>query len=122
MNEKSWKNLDAVIALADLCARTGAREMEVGYLDEGVPSHLARWYAQTRFRGAVIWADEQPSPQLAAELLAHKLLDGGHCTNCGQPTQTGAGGPGTCWWHREGERWVRGCDGKRQATKEGKDL
>lgn len=107
--------VDAVLACADLAARAGAKDFEIGYLDENVPVDKARWYAQASFRGARLIADEKTSPDEAADGLARRLLAGASCTNCFQKV-TLAGQSG-CRWHRDGAAWVRGCDGKRQATK-----
>lgn len=72
----------AVVAAADLAARSGAKDFEVGYLDDTDHCQDARWYANCTYRGARIGVDEQPSPWHAAEGLAQRLLDGAQCTNC----------------------------------------
>lgn len=111
---------DAVVAVADLVARSGGREFEFGYLDENVPVEKARWYAQARFKGALLVADERKSPDEACDALARRLLTGGQCTGCGKRVSIGTSNPkGHCGWHRDGPAWVRGCDGKRQATRDG---
>ena len=114
---------NAVVAVADLCARTGATSFEVGYLDDDVPSEQARWYAQAQFRGARVVAEEKRSPAEAADVLARKLLQGGECTNCGRKVRVGWLGPSEstsrrCRWWRDGAAWIRGCDGKRKATRQ----
>jgi hypothetical protein len=108
---KDTTRLDAVVACADLVARTGAREFELGYLDDDVPVEKARWYAHAKYRGARLTCEEQASPEAAADGLAHRLLDGGICTGCNGLVGT------ECRWHRDGTAWVRGCDGKRKATR-----
>ena len=111
-------DLDAVTACADLCARSGATDFEVGYLEDDVPLEKARWYAQTSYRGARIFVDEKASPDEACDALARRILAGGQCTRCGRKVAINKGGPpNRCNWYRDGPSWVRGCDGKRLATK-----
>lgn len=105
---------DSVVAVADLCARSGATSFELGYLDDN-PAR-PRWYATAFFRGARLIADEKASPDEAADGLARRLLSGGQCTGC-QRVVTLSDKGGGCRWHRDGPSWVRGCDGKREATK-----
>jgi hypothetical protein len=111
---------DAVVAVADLCARAGATEFEVGYLEDDVPINEARWYAQVRFRGALLVCDERQSPDEACDALARRILAGGTCTGCNRlVTLNEPDLRRQCRWHRDGSCWVRGCDGKRHATKKG---
>ena len=125
---------DAIIAAADLVGRTGARQLEIGYLHEDVPPDQAGWYAHAQYRGTRITAEDHPGPVEAVEALARRLLDGGLCTHCrglialsdaGAMVYPGAGRTdGTTWtdedvagvksrpqcrYRREGKRWVRGC-------------
>ena len=103
---------DAMHAALDLIGRTGAANMEVGYLHEDVPAHLADWYAYAQFRGARVTAEHHSGPVEALEALARRLLAGGLCTHCGK-TITLAGRPNPasgCRWTRRGDRWVRGCE------------
>lgn len=102
--------LDAIIAAADLVARSGGLEFEIGHLEDDVPPEKARWYAQARFKGGLLVCDEQASPEAAADGLAHRLLAGAMCSGCQQAVGEG------CRWRRDGRAWVRGCDGKRKAT------
>lgn len=128
---------DAVIAAADLVGRAGARELEVGYLHEGVPVAEAGWYAHAQYRGARIIVEEQPGPVEAVDALARRLLDGAQCQHCGglvalsdagamaypgsiRPdgtrwTEEEIRAAGQCRWRRMGPKWVRGCE-ERQPT------
>jgi hypothetical protein len=120
---------DITYATADLIGRSGATELQIGYLDENVPSHLARWYATARYRGTRITADEHTSPQDALTALARQVLEHGQCQGCGgvvtltpEPITTAFGrtlldgnrlevdpSTRTCMWVREGRRWEMGC-------------
>lgn len=125
---------DAVIAAVELVGRTGAREMEMGYIHDDVPSEEAGWYAHAQYRGARITAEDHRGPVEAAEALARQLLDGALCTHCrGLVALSDAGAmvypgsartDGTTWtaeavaevaarpqcrYRRIGKRWVRGC-------------
>lgn len=99
-----------MFAAIDIVARSGGKSFEVGYLDEDVPAHLARWYAHAQYKGARISADEHPGPVEAAEALAWRLLEGGQCTSCRRLIGLeGHEGGGPCRWHRVGDCWVPGC-------------
>lgn len=106
---------DALIAAVDLVGRTGASDFEAGYLDNDVPSHLARWWAKAQYRGTRVQVEDHTGPDQAAEALARRLLEGGLCTHCGARIHLG-GAPRSmrrrhrvCAWKRVGARWVRGC-------------
>lgn len=96
---------DAVMACFDLAGRTGARDAEIGYLnDEGPPG----WYAHAKYGGARIMVDDMPGPVEAADALARRLLDGAKCTHCKRKIVLSGGGL-VCRWRRMGPRWERGC-------------
>lgn len=124
---------DAVVAAADLVARSGGREFEIGYLHDDVPIEEAGWYAKATFRGGVVVEEDHRGPVEAAEALASRLLTGAKCSHCGglvalsdrgafafqeahlvdgsRWTAAEAAAAGQCRWRREGDRWVRGCAG-----------
>lgn len=120
---------DAIVACTDLVGRTGATNLQVGYLHDNVPVHLAGWYAHAQYRGARITVEDQAGPADALEALARRLLTGAQC-RCGKLvalSDHGAvafdghlvdGSPwpiedavraGQCRWRRDGRRWFRGC-------------
>ena len=123
---------DAVIAAVDLVGRTGATEIEFGYLHDDVPLEEAGWYAHAQYRGARITEENQRGPAEAVEALARRLLTGGKCVHCGglvalsdagavaYPGAAMADGTvwteeqiraaGQCRWTRQGQRWARGCE------------
>jgi hypothetical protein len=127
---------DAVIAAVDLVGRAGAKQFEVGYLHDDVPTEEAGWYATATYRGAKIMEQDHPGPVEACEALARRLLTGAKCTGCGGLVALSDGGAvaaksatmidgstwtaeearaaGQCRWRRMGDRWVRGCDGQQQ--------
>ena len=121
MND-SVLNMDACVAVADLVARTGGKQLEIGYQDQTVSSKDARWYASAYFKGMRLFCDEQESPQAAADGLALKLLIGGKCTACHRTVRVaGTNYPPRrydCAWFRAGDAWVQGCTGKRRATRD----
>lgn len=104
---------ERMMAAIDAIARSGAKGFEVGYLDEDVPAHLARWYATATYHGAKQSSQEHPDPASATEGLMAKLLVGGRCVACGQRiTLEGWAGddkPKRCVWHRVRACWVPGC-------------
>jgi hypothetical protein len=101
---------DIILACADLAARSGARDFEVGYLHEDAATpEEAGWFAQATWQGArIATKTEHPSPQGAALELAHRLLNGATC-RCGQPVTLTDDTPG-CRWQLTGKRWESGCD------------
>lgn len=111
---KAEVETDAILACADLCARAGAQQFEFGYIRDE-PENPG-WYAQAYFRGARLIADERPSPDEACDALARRILAGGKCTGCGKTVALTNPTKQKCAWHRDGPAWVRGCDGKREAT------
>lgn len=112
---------DAAKAIADLCHRSGARQLEIGWLyDEDDVEYATRgacWWAKAQYRGARIIAEDHDNPASAADHLAAQILDGGRCQFCQHATQAAAtalgelvparGGP--CLWRRDGDTWVAGC-------------
>jgi hypothetical protein len=104
---------DVVVACADLAGRAGARDFEIGYLRDDVPTDQAGWYAQVTYRGARLMADEHRSPTAAALALAERILSGAQC-RCGRQVALADDQPG-CRWQLVGKRWEPGCDGPRAA-------
>lgn len=138
---------DAMIAAFDMIGRTGARNVEFGYLHDDVPVHLADWYAHAQYQGSRIIVEHHVGPLEAVEALARRLLTGGRCTHCGGlvalsdtgavayvsdvPGATGSFVDGTTWtaaqaraagqcrYRRVGNRWVRGCEGRERPAGRG---
>lgn len=119
-------NDDAVCANYELIGRTGAKALEVGYLDDDPPH---RWYAHAEYRGTRITVENCAGPAEAVEALAVRLVHGGRCQGCrrlvgavdgpvpvgtiiGEATPADADVEktrGVCRWTRQGRTWVRGC-------------
>lgn len=124
------RNTEVLDAAVELVGRTGAREMQIGYLHDDVPVAEAGWWAHAQLRGARIMVENHRGPDEAAEALAVKLLTGGMCTHCrglialrddgavayagsladgSEMTERRARSMSQCRWRRQGSRWVRGC-------------
>lgn len=123
---------DALTAATDLVGRSGARELEIGYLHDDVPSDQAGWYATATYQGAKITEEDHKGPVEAAEALARRILLGAKCAHCQGLVALGDGptfafaeaamadgtkwkaeeaaAAGRCRWTRHGDRWVRGCE------------
>lgn len=100
---------DAFDASLDIVGRTGAKQLEFGYLNDDVPIEKGDWWASVLYHGAKIAVEHQAGPVEAVEALARRLLDGGLCTYCGQRIAL-ADYPGKrCRWTRHGKEWIRGC-------------
>lgn len=105
---------ERVLAATDALARSGARGLEIGHLEDGVPSPLARWYATARWKGAKVSAEEHANPLAAVEDLLAKVMMGGQCVACGKTiVMTGRAHSfpdgATCVWDRLGDMWIPGC-------------
>lgn len=121
---------EEVTAAIDLVGRTGARQLQVGYLYDDVPTADADWYAHAQYRGARIQVEHHTSPQAAILALARRLLTGACCAHCGGLVQIHPAGAAfyrdaflvdgsrftgeqaqakQCRWRRIGEKWVQGC-------------
>lgn len=74
---------DAIVATLDLVGRTGARELQYGYLHEDVPLEQAGWYAHAQYQGVRVTVEDHRGPVEALEALARRLLTGAKCTHCG---------------------------------------
>jgi hypothetical protein len=118
---------DQVVACADLVGRAGARQFEIGFLDDEPPH---RWYAHAMYRGTRIQVENYDEPAAAARALAEKLLTGAKC-RCGSLVALRADGAvaftkvhmadGTAWtaeqaaaagqcrWLLTGDRWEPSC-------------
>jgi hypothetical protein len=101
---------DAMDAALDLIGRTGAKQMEVGYLHEDVPPEQADWYAHAQYQGARVIAEHHHGPVEALEALARRLLHGGLCTHCHKTITLSGKSKKYCRWTRRGDKWVRGCE------------
>lgn len=123
----SKSDQNQVIACADLVGRTGAREFQIGFLNDS-PPHA--WYAHAMFRGARLQVENQDGPAQAAMALAVKILTGAKC-RCGRLVALRPGGAvafrethmadgtqwsaaeaakaGQCRWRLAGDRWEPSC-------------
>lgn len=98
-------------AAVDLVGRSGASDLELGYLHDEVPSEEAGWWASANYKGAKIFVEGHKGPVAAAQALAEKVLDGALCVHCNkQVTLVPPPIPEYCLWEKEGSRWVRGCE------------
>jgi hypothetical protein len=124
-------NDEAMLAAVDLVRRSGARNVDVGYLHEGRPVAEADWYAHAQYRGARITSEHHVGPVEALEGLAERVLTGAKCGGCGglvalrddgayafdviladgtSWTTEQAAAAGLCHWRRVGARWRMGCE------------
>lgn len=83
MNTPLDQDQDALDAALDLVGRSGARNLEIGYVREGVPSEEAGWYAHAQYGGVRLIVEEHRGPAEAAEALARRVLTGAKCAHCG---------------------------------------
>lgn len=106
---------DALDAAYDLVGRTGAAELDVGYLHDDVPTDQADWWATATYQGAKITVEHHAGPVEAVEALARRLLTGAQCARCRQPVRLDGDdrGPG-CRWTRRGDRWEGSCQHYQQ--------
>lgn len=124
---------DRLVAAVMLIGHTGAKDFEVGYLHDNVPTEKADWWAKAQYRGARITVEHHAGPVEAAEALAKRLLTSAKCQWCnglvtldplgamawpGASMVDGSQMPqeraeieamGQCLWRRSGKRWEPGC-------------
>jgi hypothetical protein len=102
---------DRANAAIDLIGRTGATQLEVGYLHDDVPTDQAAWWATALYRGAKVTVEAKRSPVHALDALLARLLDGATCRWCARPvTNLASKDPRRhCRYRRDGDRYVRGC-------------
>lgn len=105
-------------AAIDLIGRTGAADLEIGYLHDDVPTEQADWWATARYRGSRITVEHKRSPGHALDSLLARLLNGGQCRWCGRNvTNRKSASPKLCRYRLDGDHYVRGCiDTHREPT------
>lgn len=128
-------DVDAVVAVADLVGRSGAKDFEIGWLnDEDDPAYAERgaeWWCKAQYRGKRLSVEGFVRPDDAATALAVELLRGAKC-RCGRLvrlngedaafahldvemadgtrwTAQEAAAAGQCEWSREGQKWEPSC-------------
>lgn len=79
MKKPTQDELDALAFTVEAIGRTGAKNFEVGYLDETPPYG---WYATAHYEGAKVFCDEQPDPIAATMGLYAILAAGATCVKC----------------------------------------
>ena len=100
---------DAAVACAELASQGAAIEFQIArFNDEGPP----RWFAHVAWKGYRVSTDNHPTPTVAADALAAKVLETARC-RCGRRATAIAGmgdGRNWCTWTRIQARWLPGCD------------
>lgn len=101
-------------AAVDLVGRTGADNVEFGFLNDNVPTEEADWWAAAHYKpkGAKVVVEDYPGPVQAMEALARQLIDGGRCTICDRPISLDPDST-SCTWTRMGNKWVPQCGGRK---------
>lgn len=102
---------EALLAGINLVGRTGAKDIEFGYLDDDVADWRdARWWAKAQYQGRRVDVENQRGPAQAVELLAKTLCEGGTCVHCGRETTIGRTvSQRKCAYVRIGDTYKRGC-------------
>jgi len=129
---------DRLDAATELIGRTGARNIQFGYLHDDVPVCDAAWYATASYEGTRIICENKSHPIEAIEGLATRLLTGAQCQKCKRLITLNPMGAyaadsrlldgtkwsaeeqaaaGLCLWVRIGRQWV-GCDDERNERRD----
>jgi hypothetical protein len=111
---------DEVMAAFDLADRCGATGLDIGFLHDDKPAHLAGWWASASFKGTKITVEDQAGPEQAASALARRLLDGARCRCTKAVAISGDGDEASCRWRRVGPKWEPGCDAEPLHIKGGR--
>lgn len=77
--------LGRVAAGVELLGRTGVRDVEIAYDDDGP----VRWHAGGNWNGHREFSEHFPYPAHAVEDLLGRVVNGGKCARCGQTTVLG---------------------------------
>lgn len=101
---------DVIAHTADAIGRTGAKALEIGFLDDEPPH---RWYATAMFRGVKVSCDNQPDPAGAVLGVYAMLAAGGTCAACGRMVAVEHGAAGLT----DGARMVGGVFQTRRAMR-----
>lgn len=126
---------DILLATVELVGRTGAKNFEIGWLnDPGEPAyekHGPQWWVKAQYKGARIQVEDFADPNSACDALAVRLLTGAKC-KCRKLVALASSGAiayddvrmadgsvwtfaeaeraGQCRWRRRGKHWRRGCE------------
>jgi hypothetical protein len=126
-------HVGAAVAACDLIGRTGARYLQIGYLNQAaVNPEDADWWASAQYHGARVTVEHRTGPVAALEALALRLMTGAKCVHCGglialdpegaafyenAPMSDGTrysleearSRPQCLWTRADGHRWTPGC-------------
>lgn len=142
--DSSPLSTDALLACVEMVGRTGAKDFELGWLNDPGESayvkHGAQWWAKAQYLGERIFVEDFDRPDDACQALAERLLYGAKCTHCGGLvalsdegafafesgrlmdgttwTVDEAAAAGQCRWQRVGPHWKRGCEGRKPSRRE----
>lgn len=126
---------DLLLATVDLVGRSGAKNFEIGWLnDPGEPAyekHGPQWWIKAQYKGARLITENHPGPNEACDAFGVQILTGAKC-KCGKLVALSASGAiayddvlmadgstwtaerarkaGQCRWVRRGPRWKRYCE------------
>lgn len=94
----------------DMAGRSGAKGLEMGYTNDGVPWEEAGWYAKAEFKSGTLVVDDQTDPLEAIEKLAARIQDKARCRWCSRLISWGPWvGNTRCAWSKVDGRWQPGC-------------
>lgn len=79
--------LGRVTAGVELLGRTGVRDVEIAYDEEGPEGVL--WWCGGNWNGHRVFSEHYPYPAHAVEALLTKVVNGGKCARCGDTTVVG---------------------------------
>jgi len=81
------------VALTDLIGRTGATDLELGYLSDTEPYG---WWAKANYAGRRLYVEHHAVADLALVDLARRIVDGGTCLRCERTVTFGYTRDGYC--------------------------
>jgi len=134
----SDEQMERLDAATELIARTGATNLQFGFLHDDVPVCDAEWYATASYQGTRIICENKRHPIEAIEGLATRLLTGAQCQKCKRLITLNPMGAyaadsrlldgtkwsaeeqiaaGLCLWVRVGRHWV-GCEDGRNEQRD----
>lgn len=106
--------LGHVIAGMELLGRSGVRNVELAFDDDGP----VLWWCGGNWNGTRAYSERFPYPAHAVDNLLSRVINGGQCRRCSRTTVIGVDVEGLCCFQlhagdvddEQTYRWMRSCE------------
>ncbi len=86
-------DIQRTVALFGLLSHTGAKDIEIGYLNEEKPYD---WWAKANWDGHRVYSEGHLGADDALDEVAKQVVHGGQCVKCKRKVTFGFIAPGRC--------------------------